>query len=302
MTRNSIQTGKVFEKLERIIIDAEKFADEDNVAKGKVEARDELATCDQASRSLEDQLSDKKRLGGKLANTKQEQEGDAVGGNGMTSVLCDGVPSVDIYVANPTDLRKHAYLRDDELAPDSQPLDDALLDMLLPTGPQDDGSDDGLAPGIQLLALGNALLVLLLLLGLHDDSLIVKPSSPLNTRIVGVVTNDHPYTGQSFMSRAIYCRFKFEVQPHPDDGDRVGIAPAALWSHGPAVTAASCHGQDIASSSPQSSLITRHDSPPPIGGCFAHFLPGLYSGPWLYRGYTHCGLCTFSVFFTPLGM
>merc|ERR1712117_428673 len=53
------------EDIERMINDAEKFADEDAKLKGKVEARNELESY---AYSLKNQLSDKEKLGGKLSD------------------------------------------------------------------------------------------------------------------------------------------------------------------------------------------------------------------------------------------
>merc|ERR1711878_29085 len=53
------------EDIERMINDAEKFADEDAALKSKVEARNELESY---AYSLKNQLSDKEKLGGKLSD------------------------------------------------------------------------------------------------------------------------------------------------------------------------------------------------------------------------------------------
>merc|ERR1712061_333054 len=53
------------EDIEKMINDAEKFADEDAKLKGKVEARNELESY---AYSLKNQLSDKEKLGGKLSD------------------------------------------------------------------------------------------------------------------------------------------------------------------------------------------------------------------------------------------
>merc|ERR1712003_488056 len=53
------------EDIERMINDAEKFAEEDAALKGKVEARNELESY---AYSLKNQLSDKEKLGGKLSD------------------------------------------------------------------------------------------------------------------------------------------------------------------------------------------------------------------------------------------
>ena len=53
------------EDIEKMINDAEKFADEDAKLKGKVEARNELESY---AYSLKNQLCDKEKLGGKLSD------------------------------------------------------------------------------------------------------------------------------------------------------------------------------------------------------------------------------------------
>merc|ERR1711910_5332 len=53
------------EDIERMINDAEKFADEDAALKSKVEARNELESY---AYSLKNQLADKEKLGGKLSD------------------------------------------------------------------------------------------------------------------------------------------------------------------------------------------------------------------------------------------
>lgn len=58
------------EDIERMINDAEKFADEDAKLKGKVEARNELESY---AYSLKNQLSDKEKLGGKLSDEDKEK-------------------------------------------------------------------------------------------------------------------------------------------------------------------------------------------------------------------------------------
>jgi heat shock protein 5 len=58
------------EDIERMINDAEKFADEDAQLKAKVEARNELESY---AYSLKNQLSDKEKLGGKLADEDKEK-------------------------------------------------------------------------------------------------------------------------------------------------------------------------------------------------------------------------------------
>merc|ERR1712236_65696 len=55
------------EDIERMINDAEKFADEDAALKSKVEARNELESY---AYSLKNQLSDKEKLGGKLSDVE----------------------------------------------------------------------------------------------------------------------------------------------------------------------------------------------------------------------------------------
>jgi len=58
------------EDIERMINDAEKFAEEDAALKGKVEARNELESY---AYSLKNQLSDKEKLGGKLSEDEQSK-------------------------------------------------------------------------------------------------------------------------------------------------------------------------------------------------------------------------------------
>merc|ERR1712156_1313212 len=58
------------EDIEKMINDAEKFADEDAKLKGKVEARNELESY---AYSLKNQLSDKEKLGGKLSDDEQSK-------------------------------------------------------------------------------------------------------------------------------------------------------------------------------------------------------------------------------------
>merc|ERR1712042_767 len=58
------------EDIERMINDAEKFADEDAALKSKVEARNELESY---AYSLKNQLSDKEKLGGKLSDNEQSK-------------------------------------------------------------------------------------------------------------------------------------------------------------------------------------------------------------------------------------
>merc|ERR1712129_304327 len=62
------------EDIERMINDAEKFADEDAALKGKVEARNELESY---AYSLKNQLSDKEKLGGKLDDDEENQDATA---------------------------------------------------------------------------------------------------------------------------------------------------------------------------------------------------------------------------------
>merc|ERR1712121_23630 len=56
--------------IERMINDAEKFADEDAKLKGRVEARNELESY---AYSLKNQLADKEKLGGKLSDEDKEK-------------------------------------------------------------------------------------------------------------------------------------------------------------------------------------------------------------------------------------
>merc|ERR1712060_768685 len=63
------------EDIEKMINDAEKFADEDAKLKGKVEARNELESY---AYSLKNQLSDKEKLGGKLSD-EENANADADG-------------------------------------------------------------------------------------------------------------------------------------------------------------------------------------------------------------------------------
>merc|ERR1712024_116405 len=58
------------EDIERMIYDAEKFAEEDAELKSKVEARNELESY---AYSLKNQLSDKEKLGGKLSDDEQSK-------------------------------------------------------------------------------------------------------------------------------------------------------------------------------------------------------------------------------------
>jgi len=58
------------EDIERMINDAEKFADEDAKLKGRVEARNELESY---AYSLKNQLADKEKLGGKLSDEEKEK-------------------------------------------------------------------------------------------------------------------------------------------------------------------------------------------------------------------------------------
>jgi heat shock protein 5 len=63
------------EEIERMIKDAEKFADEDKKVKEKVEAKNELESY---VYSLKNQLSDKEKLGGKLSDDEKEKIQTAV--------------------------------------------------------------------------------------------------------------------------------------------------------------------------------------------------------------------------------
>merc|ERR1712043_153852 len=56
------------EDIERMINDAEKFAEEDAALKGKVEARNELESY---AYSLKNQIGDKEKLGGKLSDEEK---------------------------------------------------------------------------------------------------------------------------------------------------------------------------------------------------------------------------------------
>lgn len=58
------------EDIERMINDAEKFADEDSKLKAKVEARNELESY---TYSLKNQIGDKEKLGGKLSDEEKEK-------------------------------------------------------------------------------------------------------------------------------------------------------------------------------------------------------------------------------------
>jgi len=58
------------EDIERMINDAEKFAEEDAALKGKVEARNELESY---AYSLKNQIGDKEKLGGKLSEDEQSK-------------------------------------------------------------------------------------------------------------------------------------------------------------------------------------------------------------------------------------
>jgi len=58
------------EDIERMINDAEKFADEDAKLKGRVEARNELESY---AYSLKNQIGDKEKLGGKLSDEEKEK-------------------------------------------------------------------------------------------------------------------------------------------------------------------------------------------------------------------------------------
>jgi len=57
------------EDIERMVHDAEKFADEDKKVKERVEARNELESF---AYSLKNQLADKEKLGGKLSDSEKE--------------------------------------------------------------------------------------------------------------------------------------------------------------------------------------------------------------------------------------
>merc|ERR1712179_439820 len=81
MTKDNHQLGKFditgippaprgVPQIERMINDAEKFADEDAALKSKVEARNELESY---AYSLKNQLSDKEKLGGKLSDDEQSK-------------------------------------------------------------------------------------------------------------------------------------------------------------------------------------------------------------------------------------
>lgn len=63
------------EDIERMINDAEKFADEDKKVKEKVEARNELESY---AYSLKNQIGDKEKLGGKLSEDEKKTVEDAV--------------------------------------------------------------------------------------------------------------------------------------------------------------------------------------------------------------------------------
>lgn len=63
------------EEIERMIKDAEKFADEDKQLKERVEAKNELESY---VYSLKNQLSDKEKLGGKLSEDEKKTITDAV--------------------------------------------------------------------------------------------------------------------------------------------------------------------------------------------------------------------------------
>merc|ERR1712241_1662138 len=65
LTNTNDQNRLTPEDIEKMINDAEKFADEDAKLKGKVEARNELESY---AYSLKNQLSDKEKLGGKLSD------------------------------------------------------------------------------------------------------------------------------------------------------------------------------------------------------------------------------------------
>jgi heat shock protein 5 len=63
------------EEIERMIKDAEKFADEDKKVKEKVDAKNELESY---VYSLKNQLSDKEKLGGKLPEDEKKKVSEAV--------------------------------------------------------------------------------------------------------------------------------------------------------------------------------------------------------------------------------
>jgi len=63
------------EDIERMVNDAEKFADEDKKVKERVEARNELEGY---AYSLKNQIADKEKLGGKLSESEKQQIEEAV--------------------------------------------------------------------------------------------------------------------------------------------------------------------------------------------------------------------------------
>jgi molecular chaperone DnaK (HSP70) len=63
------------EEIEKMIKDAEKFADEDKKAKERVDAKNELESY---GYSLKNQLNDKEKLGGKLAEEDRKKVSDVV--------------------------------------------------------------------------------------------------------------------------------------------------------------------------------------------------------------------------------
>merc|ERR1712042_173503 len=67
---NNDQNRLTPEDIERMINDAEKFADEDNKLKVKVESRNELESY---AYSLKNQINDKEKLGGKLSDEDKEK-------------------------------------------------------------------------------------------------------------------------------------------------------------------------------------------------------------------------------------
>ena len=69
ITINNDQNRLTPEDIERMINDAEKFADEDKVMKDRVEARNELESY---AYSLKNQIADKEKLGGKLSDEDKE--------------------------------------------------------------------------------------------------------------------------------------------------------------------------------------------------------------------------------------
>lgn len=72
---NNNQNRLTPEEIERMIKDAEKFADEDKKVKEKVEAKNELESY---VYSLKNQVADKEKLGGKLSDEEKEKITEAV--------------------------------------------------------------------------------------------------------------------------------------------------------------------------------------------------------------------------------